>query len=85
MSEIPPADDGNLKNILHDLRQPLNVIRLTNGNIRSRIIGLLDAASATYLAAKLDRIEEQTQRAAELIDQLLGTGDNDIRTERKDG
>lgn len=57
--------------ILHDLRQPLNVIRLTGGNIRSRIVPQLDEASAAYLVAKLDRIEEQTQRAAQLIEQLL--------------
>lgn len=57
--------------VLHDVRQPLNVIRLTGGNIRSRILPLLDESAGAYLEGKLDRIEEQVRRAAELIERYM--------------
>jgi signal transduction histidine kinase len=67
------SEDGTagLDQVLHDVRQPLNVIRLTGGNIRSRILPLLDEGSGAYLEGKLDRIEEQVQRAAELIERYM--------------
>lgn len=61
--------------VLHDMRQPLNVIRLTGGNIRSRIRPLLDESAGAYLESKLDRIEEQIQRAAVLIERYLAERD----------
>ena len=51
----------------HDLLQPLGVIQLTTGNIRKRIGPVLDAADADYLAAKLQRIEQQVARLAEMV------------------
>jgi signal transduction histidine kinase len=57
--------------MLHELKQPLNVITLSSGNIRSRMMDGIDAELAHYLAAKLDRIEEQAQRAASLIEAML--------------
>lgn len=57
--------------VLHDVRQPLNVIRLTGGNIRSRILPLLDESAGAYLEGKLNRIEEQVRRAAQLIERYM--------------
>src|SRR5258706_5553588 len=52
----------------HELNQPLNVIRLTADNARARVAeGKADAA---YLEMKLERISEQTQRAAAIIDHM---------------
>lgn len=62
--------------ILHDLMQPLNIIRLSCGNIRARMGGY-SAADAEYLAAKLTRIEEQVVRAAELLQDLKKRNDDD--------
>lgn len=52
----------------HELNQPLNVIRLAADNARSR----LEAGRATdeFLAAKLERISDQTARAAAIIDHM---------------
>lgn len=55
--------------ILHDIMQPLNIIRLSCGNIRAR----MEKAStddAEYLIAKVMRIEEQVVRATELLQNL---------------
>lgn len=51
----------------HDLQQPLNVIRLAAGNVRNRILPLLSGEDARYLEEKLERIERQVDRAAELV------------------
>lgn len=50
----------------HDVMQPLNVIRLATANVRNRILPLLQGDDARYLIEKLDRIERQVDRAAEL-------------------
>lgn len=63
----PNTVDGR---ILHDFRQPLNVIGLTSTNLRARILPLLDEAMAEYLNAKLDRIDKQTELLAQLVDSL---------------
>lgn len=68
MNEDEPLD---VDQVLHDMRQPLNVIRLTGGNIRLRILPLLDESAGAYLEGKLDRIEEQIQRAAALIERHM--------------
>lgn len=51
--------------VAHELNQPLNVIRLAAGNCRLRI-----DPESTYLVEKLSRIEEQTARAASIIDNM---------------
>ncbi|EBA02098.1 sensory box sensor histidine kinase [Rhodobacterales bacterium HTCC2150] len=51
--------------VAHELNQPLNVIRLAAGNCRLRI-----DPDSTYLVEKLSRIEEQTARAALIIDHM---------------
>lgn len=62
---------------MHDLTQPLNVIRLATGNIRIRILPQLGAAEADYLANKLKRIDLQIDRAAALLAQLCDPADSD--------
>ena len=54
---------------LHEIMQPLNIIRLSCGNIRARMAGY-SAEDAEYLIAKLMRIEEQVVRATELLQDL---------------
>ena len=54
---------------LHEIMQPLNIIRLSCGNIRARMGGY-SADDAEYLVAKLTRIEEQVVRATELLQDL---------------
>jgi PAS domain S-box-containing protein len=54
--------------VAHELNQPLNVIRMASSNSRRRIDkGNLDPQ---YLIDKLNRIEEQTTRAAAIIDHM---------------
>jgi nitrogen fixation/metabolism regulation signal transduction histidine kinase len=54
---------------LHDVLQPLNIIRLSCGNIRARMGGYA-TDDAEYLITKLMRIEEQVVRATELLQDL---------------
>ncbi|WP_395618715.1 hypothetical protein [Sphingorhabdus sp.] len=61
---------------LHEIMQPLNIIRLSCGNIRARMAGY-SAEDAEYLIAKLMRIEEQVVRATELL--------QDLKTRNEDG
>lgn len=54
--------------VAHELNQPLNVIRMAAGNIRRKMSkGNIDP---DYVADKLERIEEQTARAAVIIDHM---------------
>jgi PAS domain S-box-containing protein len=54
--------------VAHELNQPLNVIRMAAGNTRRNLSkGNLDPK---YLSEKLVRIEEQTARAAGIIDHM---------------
>jgi nitrogen fixation/metabolism regulation signal transduction histidine kinase len=55
--------------ILHDIMQPLNIIRLSCGNIRARMENA-STDEAEYLIAKVARIEEQVVRATELLQNL---------------
>jgi PAS domain S-box-containing protein len=54
--------------VAHELNQPLNVIRMASSNSRRRI----DKGNPDpeYLIDKLNRIEEQTARAAAIIDHM---------------
>jgi nitrogen fixation/metabolism regulation signal transduction histidine kinase len=65
------------RELLHDLMQPLNVIRLSLGNIRNRIGPRLGAQDAAYLAEKLDRMEQQVERASAMIDSLRASASRD--------
>ncbi|MEM7213692.1 MAG: HAMP domain-containing protein, partial [Pseudomonadota bacterium] len=54
--------------IAHELNQPLGVIRMASNNCIKRIQkGSLDA---DYLVGKLQRMSEQTERAAQIIDHM---------------
>ena len=54
--------------ISHELNQPLNVISMAAGNSRRKISK--GTANTEYLNNKLERIEEQTARAAAIIDHM---------------
>ncbi|MFT5481675.1 MAG: signal transduction histidine kinase [Halieaceae bacterium] len=54
--------------VAHELNQPLNIIRLAAGNSRRKISN--GTADSDYLNNKLGRIEEQTVRAATIIDHM---------------
>ncbi len=61
---------SKVSDCLHELRQPLNVIGLATGNLRSALCPGLSREQADYLNAKLDRIDEQVARVAALADAL---------------
>jgi len=54
--------------VAHELNQPLNNIRMAAGNSRRKIAN--GTAEPEYLSSKLERIEEQTARAAAIIDHM---------------
>jgi signal transduction histidine kinase len=54
--------------VAHELNQPLNVIRMAAGNSRRKISK--GTADPEYLNDRLERIEEQTARAAVIIDHM---------------
>lgn len=54
--------------VAHELNQPLNVIRMAAWNSRRKIAN--NSADSEYLNNKLERIEEQTARAAAIIDHM---------------
>lgn len=62
---------------LHDLRQPLNVIRLAAGNMSNRIQRETNLPSREYYASKLDLIETQVEMLAALLDEIAGGDAND--------
>jgi len=67
--------------VAHELNQPLGVIRMAAGNAIRKIARGTD--DATYLTDKLERIAGQTERAAEIIDQMriFGRKDDAVREE----
>ena len=68
---------------LHELRQPLNVIGLATGNLRSALSPGLSREQAEYLSAKLDRIDEQVARVAALADQLAAAAKDAVLAARQ--
>jgi light-regulated signal transduction histidine kinase (bacteriophytochrome) len=63
-------DPHDLGRILHDMRQPISVVRVVTGNIRRRCTPALDDESAQYLNAKLNQIDEQVQRLLQNIESM---------------
>lgn len=65
--------------VAHELNQPLNVIRLAAANIeRKARRGDVDSG---YLADKLDRIMQNVERAAAIIDHMRVFGRKEVATE----
>jgi len=54
--------------VAHELNQPLNVIRMAAGNTRRKV--RKGNANLEYLDQKLERIEDQTARAAAIINHM---------------
>ena len=54
--------------VAHELNQPLSVIRMAAGNSRRKMAR--GTAGHAYLIDKLERIEQQTERAAAIIDHM---------------
>lgn len=54
--------------VAHELNQPLNIIRMAAGNIRRKISK--GTPDPEYLDQKLKRIQDQTERAAAIIDHM---------------
>lgn len=84
-AQIDMAIDNvsKISDCLHELRQPLNVIGLATGNLRSALCPGLSREQADYLSAKLDRIDEQVARVAVLADQLAAAAKDAILAARQ--
>lgn len=74
---------SKVSDCLHELRQPLNVIGLATGNLRSALSPGLSREQAEYLTAKLDRIDEQVARVATLADQMAEAAKDAILAPRQ--
>ena len=74
--------ESRVAECLHELRQPLNVIGLATGNLRSALCPGLAQEQADYLAAKLDRIDEQLARIAALADEMAAAAHEAVAATR---
>lgn len=63
-----PSDGINAKTF-HQIMQPLNIIRLSCGNIHARLSNY-SGEDAQYLIKGIGRIEEQVIRATQLLQEL---------------
>lgn len=61
---------------LHEIMQPLNIIRLSCGNIRTRMSNR-PIEDSDYLIEKMVRIEEQVMRATKMLQDLRKHNEND--------
>lgn len=62
---------------LHDVMQPLNIIRLSCGNIRTRMLRN-PGEDTNYVIEKMDKIEQQVLRATQLLQEIKQrNGDNE--------
>lgn len=66
-----PLNAEILRTAFHEIRQPLNVIRMANGNIKHRLQTDRDKPDVEYLLSKADRIEAQAMRAHHIMEQIL--------------
>lgn len=71
MSVNDNSHRGDPELALHQLRQPLNVIRLATANLRKRIEPSLGEEDQEYLVRKLEQIEKQIQRTIEIAEGML--------------
>ena len=66
-------DSGEMEGhneLLHALRQPVNVIRLTATNIGARLVSRLEGDDKAYLVDRLAVIEAQIERFIEIAGQV---------------
>jgi PAS domain S-box-containing protein len=56
--------------VAHELNQPLHVIRLSSGNVIRKLKNKPETIEPDYLTQKLERIMQQTERAAAIIDHM---------------
>jgi nitrogen fixation/metabolism regulation signal transduction histidine kinase len=61
---------------LHEIMQPLNIIKLSCGNIRARMSNP-PSEDSDYLIEKMVRIEEQVMRATKMLQDLKRRDEND--------
>lgn len=59
---------------IHDMRQALNVLRITAGNIGVRLKPVLDAADGAYLDRRLGVIDDQVQALTAMAEVLCANG-----------
>lgn len=62
--------------MLHEVMQPLNIIRLSCSNIRARIANN-PGDHSEYILQKMERVEEQIVRATQLLQELKTSYDKD--------
>lgn len=55
--------------MLHEIMQPLNIIRLSCSNIRTRMSNN-SSEHSDYIFQKMERIEEQVIRATQLLQEM---------------
>lgn len=60
--------DAARRKLVHDARQPLNAIRLSAANLRMRLVDALDAETAAWALAKLEKIDRQVERLSQLLE-----------------
>lgn len=56
------------RKLVHELSQPLNVISVATANLRNALSGKLPDDLQDYLLRKLARIDEQIERAQDVVD-----------------
>lgn len=65
--DVPNAKRIEERRRIHELSQPFNVILLTVANVRNFLEARLAGPDADYTLKKLDRIEDQIERARKLM------------------
>jgi signal transduction histidine kinase len=61
----------NAKQHLHDLKQPLNAIRLLAGNMKNRVILDQSIEDKLYYQNKLDKIEQQVDQLSRSLNDIF--------------
>lgn len=65
---MPDTTEEQAK-LLHEIMQPLNIIRLSCSNIRTRV-SKNPGNQSDYIFQKMERIEEQVLRATQLLQEM---------------
>lgn len=65
--------------LVHELRQPLNLISLTCGNIQKQNQSMTGDALKTYIDKKVDSIYSSVAKSSDIIDRISHlTADEDL-------